>query len=273
MSGIPDLLCGTASLRIAPFVMRSSFAFIQPEFLFWPLVALLVGWWLVMRLRKVAGIWRLRYFALPRPWLKYLHAHVPLYSRLPWELRAPYQDKVLNFVDGKIFRPGGSLDEVPEPNRIVIAGNACLLLLNSGADVIFPAVLSVQIYPPDEADPQGKSSCVPLLWDDEKKQPLDPHNRGREKELAAIAAALGAKSLPQPLLLTPWARARMAEFTAAYPDALDNLAEGDPADVFGIATEVFYDAPAALQASHPALYNSMRLFYKVDPARWPSARK
>src|SRR5262245_52676620 len=127
--------------------MRPAFAFIQPEYLFWPIVILLVGWWLVMRLRKTAGIWRLRYFALPRPWLKYLHAHVPLYSRLPWELRAPYQDKVLNFVDSKIFRPGGSLDEVPEPVRVIIAGNAGILLLNSPVDVIYPNILSAQVFP------------------------------------------------------------------------------------------------------------------------------
>ena len=253
--------------------MRASFAFIQPEYLFWPLVALLVGWWFVMRLRKVAGIWRLRYFALPRPWLKYLHANVPLYSRLPWELRAPYQDKVLNFVDGKIFRPCGSLDEVPEGDRITIAGNACLLQLNSGSDVIYPAILSVQVYSLDEAEPAGKSSAVPVLWDAAKKQALDPFNRGREKELDAIAAALGGKALKHPLLITPWARARLTEFTAAQPGALDNLVEGDPSDVFAVATEIFYAAPASLKASHPALYNSLRLFYKVDPARWPSAQK
>jgi len=250
--------------------MRLPFAFIQPEFLFWPLVALVVGWWLVMRLRKTAGIWRLRYFAMPRSWLKYLHDHVPLYTRLPWELRAPYQDKVVNFVDSKIFRPGGTTDEIPESVRVVIAGNACLLLLNSPADVIFPNILSAQVFPLDEEEPWSKSSAVPILWDEAKKHPLDPHNRGRENELTVIATALGAKALPHPLLLTGWARARLGEFTKEYPDTLEKVTAGEPADIFAIATEIFYAAPAALRDTQPALYNHLRLFYKVDPARWPA---
>lgn len=249
--------------------MALSFAFIKPELLFWPTVILLVSWWLIMRLRRGAGIWRLRFFAMPRPWMKYLHAHVPHYARLPWELRAPYQDKALHFMDSKIFRPGGSMEEITEPLRMAIGGNACILQLNTESTMLFPEILTVQLYGLQDEEVTSRSSVVPLLWDAAKEQPLDPFNRGREAALTTIAAALGMKALPQPLLLTPWARTMVAEFTARAPGALEKAVPGsDPVEVFAIATEVFYAAPAVLLQTHPALYDALRLFYRVDPARW-----
>jgi len=53
-----------------------------------------------------------------------------------------------------------------------------------------------------------------------------------------------------------------------FPDALEKTVPGEPADVFAIATEIFYALPAALQQTHPALYDALRLFYRVDPGRW-----
>ena len=88
--------------------MRPIPAFLSPYYLFFAMLSLLIGWWLVMRIRKATGVWRLRYFAFPRPWLKFLHENVPLYTRLPWELRAPYQDKVLQFMEEFIKRQTGA---------------------------------------------------------------------------------------------------------------------------------------------------------------------
>ena len=251
----------------APSLMHSPFAAIPPEVLFWSIVAVIAGWWVVMWVRKKAGIWRLRYFALPRPWLKYLHNNVPLYDRLPWELRAPYQDKVLNFVDSKVFRACGVMDEVTEQMRVAIAGNACLLMLNSPADVVFPSILTIQLYAQSEEDPTARSSAIALLWDTARSHATDPRDRGNES-LPGIAARLGLKALPEPLLLTGWARVCCPEFVAQHPGVLENAAPGEPADVFAVATEIFLAAPATLQQSAPALYDAMRHFYRVDPARW-----
>jgi Mlc titration factor MtfA (ptsG expression regulator) len=247
--------------------MRLPFAFIPPEILFLLLLAVVVGWWLVMRLRRKAGIWRLRYYAFPRPWLKHLHDHVPHYARLPWELRAPYQDKVLNFVDSKIFRPGGSMGEVTEELRVTIAGNACLLLLNSPAEVVFPTILTVQVYPQNDEDPTARSSAIAVLWDDKKGQATHPADR-ENSALAEITARLGLKALPEPLLLTGWARVLCPDFERSYPGMLEKIHSGEAGDVFAMATEVFLAAPAVLQQSQPALYDALRHFYRVDPSRW-----
>ena len=40
----------------------------------------------------------------------------------------------------------------------------------------------------------------------------------------------------------------------------------NPAEFFAVATEAFFDVPAALEHHEPDLYGVMRDFYKQDPA-------
>jgi len=251
--------------------MHPLLAAIPYQILLWSTIALLAAWWLVILLRRKAGVWRLRYFALPRGWLKMLHRRVPLYERLPWELRAPYQDKVLNFVDSKIFRACGTMDEVTEEMRLAIAGNACLLMLNTEANALFPSILTVQLYPESEEDPQARSGAIAMLWHEGLNQATDPKDRGNA-ELPGIAAKLGLKALPEPMLLTAWARVRHPEFHRDYPGELEKVSPGAGEEAFAVATEMFLTTPALLQQSQPSLYRAMCHFYRVDPARW-SLRK
>ena len=247
--------------------MRPVFALLNAYHLFFLTLALLIGWWLVMRIRRAAGIWRLRFYAFPRPWLKYLHSDVPHYTRLPWELRAPYQDKVLQFIDAKRFIPCGDLSEVTESARVILGGHAALLLLNQ-AQGNYPEILTVQLYPHGDpnADGGARSSSVALWWDAEKRQATDP--RDARSPMADIARELGAKALPSPLLLTGWARIRYAEFAATSPGVIPASVKGEPEDIFAVATELFLAAPAVLKQQQPGFYNALRHFYLVDPDRW-----
>ena len=247
--------------------MRPIPAFLSPYYLFFATLSLLIGWWLVMRIRKATGVWRLRYFAFPRPWLKFLHENVPLYTRLPWELRAPYQDKVLQFIDAKRFIPCGAMDEATEAARVIIAGHAALLLLNQ-APGNYPDILTVQLFPLSDpnADGGARSSAVAVWWDTAKQQATDP--RDARAPLSEIARQLGWRALPEPLLLTLWARVRCPEFTAGWPGVLEKAATGEAADVFAVATEMFLAAPDVLKQQHPAFYDALRHFYLIDPARW-----
>lgn len=249
---------------------------LPPHYYYIALLIFMMCWWLVIRLRSKAGIWRLRYYALPRPWLLHLHKFVPHYRLVPLELRAPYQDKILQFVDGKNFRHADPLELVAEDARVTIASNACILLLNDTGGDCFEDVLAVQLWPPG-ATPENIESasrpvkCIPLIWNEERHEATDPHD-ALNPALPAVAKALGWEAygrtqLPEVLLLAPWARQRASLFAVHHPDALKNV-EGEPADVFAIATEMFYAAPDMLHRSHPKLYDAMRQFYSIDPARW-----
>ena len=49
---------------------------------------------------------------------------------------------------------------------------------------------------------------------------------------------------------------------------LDPYGASDPAEFFAVATECFFDAPQAMRAEYPALYELFRDYYRQDPARW-----
>ena len=41
-----------------------------------------------------------------------------------------------------------------------------------------------------------------------------------------------------------------------------------PAEFFSVATETFFEKPQQLQKKHPALYELLRNYYKLDPVQW-----
>ena len=52
------------------------------------------------------------------------------------------------------------------------------------------------------------------------------------------------------------------------PTLLDEYGAGSPSEFFAVVTEAFFEAPRSLAGRHPGLYEALRGFYKVDPARW-----
>lgn len=242
--------------------------------------SLLAGWWLVMRIRKALGVWRLRYYAFPRKWLKYLHESVPLYHRLPWELRSEFQDRILSFIDGKQFRYGGTLEEVSDEQRVIIAAQACFLLLNRENASCFGEILGVTLsegISPQKAMDVATPTRPSLLWDAKRRTVLDPQDRG-SGTVPAILRKLGVEPAGPPgdpdLRLTPWGRVLGGElhdhlgFAASGAWMERYGASGDPADFCAAATEAFFMHPQVLQKTDRGLYDALRQFYKVDPVRW-----
>ena len=83
-----------------------------------------------------------------------------------------------------------------------------------------------------------------------------------------------------PPLATKDLRARwISVFTDAYTalregvprPPLDPYGGVSPAEFFAVATETFFDAPLALEAGEPAVFDVLRDFYQQDPA--PRARR
>jgi hypothetical protein len=61
------------------------------------------------------------------------------------------------------------------------------------------------------------------------------------------------------------------EFEEAQLDsALDPYAAEAPGEFFAVASEVFFTAPAALQAEYPEIYAQLALLYRQDPVSRPT---
>lgn len=247
--------------------------------------------WGRKKIGRHTGRLRVRHFAFSPAWLKILEENVPLYRRLPVDLRERLQDRVTQFVDSKRWKHCGGLEAVTDEMKVTIAGQACFLLLNRDYGQNFTKVLTVMVYPgsrpgtgdgetalpPVEAWP---SASVLLAWDEVKKTARDLRDE-RNEVLHEFARQLdledgqrdGQPLLPDQTSHTAWARAMSREFFRIQAKAEGALAQtfasGDRGEVFAAATEMFFEWPDQLLVRHPELYELLRSFFKLDPARWP----
>jgi Mlc titration factor MtfA (ptsG expression regulator) len=50
------------------------------------------------------------------------------------------------------------------------------------------------------------------------------------------------------------------------PTLLSDYGATEPAEVFAVVSEVFFEQPRRLAEEHPGLYRELAAFYRVDPA-------
>ena len=87
-------------------------------------------------------VWRQPF---PARWRRVLQQRVPLVRRLPVDLQLQLKKHMQVFIAEKAFIGCGGL-KVTEDMRVVVAAQACLLLLNRSADY-FPNVRQILMYP------------------------------------------------------------------------------------------------------------------------------
>ncbi len=263
------------------------------------LVAGLIGQpqWLAWRRNRV------RQVAFPAAWRKILQKRVPLVRRLPAHLQLQLKKHMQVFIAEKSFLGCAGL-RITDEMRVVIAAQACLLLLNRPTHY-FAAVRQILVYPGafmvnrtrvDGAGVQqenrqalaGESwsqGQVILSWQDTLEGAAIVDD-GRNVVIHEFAHQLdqengAARGAPPP---SPGDTQHNAErwsrvFHAAYAQLQYEVANGiqglinhygaqDPAEFFAVVSEVFFEQPAALATEFPALYAELAGFYKLDPAQW-----
>jgi len=273
---------------------------------FWPVIlvgAAMLAFAIIDLLQRRRRTRRVRRYDFPRAWLPYLEDNVPLYKKMPLDLREELQDLVLRFIEDKDFHAGGGLPGITNEIKITLAGNACVLLLN-GPHNLFYEVRSVFVYPGTfiRAQPEDElahlsevwpESAMVLAWDSAERFAWDVKD-GMDLAVRGFARQLGldgssteggpAEPFPFPFRYTGWAHVlgrgilagsgipgnpgnpgRAGKIT--LPAAYENGAK-HPAAFFAGASEAFFGAPGHLRLHHPELYEHLRRFYKVDPARW-----
>jgi len=241
----------------------------------------------------------------PAEWQAALRTALPVYRRLPEELRTRLHGVIHNLLAEKAFVGCAGL-VLNDAMRLAIAGQAALLQLGPRAR-LYPEVTSILVYPEqffaehesrDEAGvhthhrrllsgeswEQGK---VIVSWRDVLESARDPAD-GYNVVLHEFAHALdhengAANGLPplQPGMdPAAWQRALSGAYERLQEDLergveplIDPYGAESPAEFFAVATETFFELPEALREEEPELYEQLARFYGVDPVSWEKGQR
>jgi Mlc titration factor MtfA (ptsG expression regulator) len=250
----------------------------------------------------LARLWRRQRITrrpFPAAWREILRRRVPLARELPaaQQLRLKKHIQVLLAEVPFIGCAGLTIDD---EMRVTIAAQAAFLLLGRGGS--FGNLREVLVYPGHFVVPRSEAGAggvvhegrdvlagqswqrgqVIVAWDAVRDGAADAHD-GSNVVMHEFAHQLdqdngianGAPYVGRGALQQAWARVMNQEFEAlrdrlanALPSLIDPHAATSPAEFFAVATEHFFEQPAALAADHPALYEQLRRCYRLDPASW-----
>lgn len=260
------------------------------------LIVALAGQPLLRRWRRA----RLQRRPFPQAWRRILRRHVPLVARLPPDLQLRLKRLMQVFLAEKpIIGCGGLV--VSDEMRVTIAAQACLPLLGA-ARGYYPQLRQVLLYPSAfyvERSAQGAAGVqmeqrrllsgeswtqgqVILSWPDVQDGAADPAD-GRNVVIHEFAHQLdqakgyanGAPALRDRAAYARWSRVLQAEYETLQaraargePGLLNDYGATDPAEFFAVASEAFFEQPLQLAHAHPALYQELARYYRLNPFSW-----
>ncbi|MGM0449818.1 MAG: zinc-dependent peptidase [Pseudomonadota bacterium] len=228
-----------------------------------------------------------------------LESQVPLYRRLPDELRHQHEQHVQLFLAEKAFY-GCDGFEVDDSVRLTIAGHACLLIIARNFSD-FDGINSILVYPDRyrvrdmESDGlvvsesneirAGEASSlgqVVLAWTEceEGAVNADGDHNVILHEFAHQLDYLDGTADGAPPLSGDQARHWQETMTRAYEHLRDSLRHHEkpwldpygatePAEFFAVLTETFFQHPDHLEAEQPEVYETLRGYFRFDPLTLP----
>lgn len=257
-----------------------------------------------MRPRRQAKREALRAAPFPEEWGEIIRSKCKFYDSLPGPLQERLQKHVQVFLAEKNFEACGELDEVTDEMRVVIAAQACVLLIGLAKHNYFAKLRSILVYPgafhrgrerlfslsDEEAEEEGavllgeswSSGSVIVAWDNALRGALNEDD-GQNVVMHEFAHQLdqvdgradGAPRLRCRADYEDWARVlghdyeKLVELTeAGKRDVIDAYGATNPAEFFAVATETFFERPRRLRKKHHELYDELKGYYGQDPAEW-----
>lgn len=228
-----------------------------------------------------------------------LSRRVPIYRRLPPELRLRLDGLVRVFLAEKNFVGCDGLEVTPAM-RLTVAAQACLLVLGRDEHV-YDALRSVLVYPSQFVVPEtwhdedgvvtqedrvlaGQAwdvSRIILSWEDvtaggqgEEAYNVVIHEFAHYLDHeAGVSVGLGSAREGPAALLRREFEALQAAVEREHDTFLDPYAAEDAAEFFAVASEAFIETPRELASAHPDIYAALGQFYRLDPAAWPEPRR
>ena len=238
---------------------------------------------------------------LPPSWLAILEGRVAYYRLLPPAAQDELRGMLQVLLGELSFEAGAGLDTVDEAMRVMIAAQACVLLLHRPlADlpklrtaIVYPGVYrarerlhtseGVEVEESEARHGEAWAHGVLLLSWEDVAYDADHIDDGQNVVFHEVAHALddqtgdadGMPLLADREAVEAWSRAAGAALADLERDVrrrrktlLDPYAAEDPAEFFAVATETFFEAPLAFRSAYPDLYPHLRDFYHLDPATW-----
>jgi Mlc titration factor MtfA (ptsG expression regulator) len=230
-----------------------------------------------------------------------LHSRVPYAAWLDEKEREALGSLTAAFIRKKHFE-GCRGQVIDDGIRVVIAAQACYLLLGGAKDV-YPGLRSVLVYPDTFIAPSVEREGewmvseteeassgefwsrgnVVLSWDDvlfSLSRPRDGYNVVFHEFAHFLDHQTGAsEGMEGELHSDAFKRVVFREYRklAEARDRrrytlLDPYGAESPAEFFAVATEFFFERGRDLQIKHPNLYSQLRAFYGQDTALRMRAR-
>lgn len=244
---------------------------------------------------------RLRRRPFPDAWREILKRRVPYFRLLPADLQIQLKRHIQVFLAEKPFIGCAAL-EVTDEMRVIIAAQACLLLLNRRRADYFPNLRQILVYPgafivsrvhsdaagvlqdrrhmlSGESWSQGQ---VVLSWDDvvEGASVVDDGRNVVIHEFAHQLDQQNGQANGAPVLIgrkryEQWARVLGTEYaelqraaSEGAPSLFSYYGATNPAEFFAVATEVFFEQAGLMKAAHPELYRELTQLHRVNPMSW-----
>ena len=235
----------------------------------------------------------------PDEWVKIIRKNVPLYNRIPETLKKQLHGLINIFLAEKNFEGCGGL-EITDEIKVTIATQACILLLNRKTSY-FRKLHTILVYPHtyiaktissnDRIIIEGhdarlgeswQNGPVVLAWDSVTGGTSNIHD-ARNVVIHEFAHQLdqedgsadGAPILEKRSRYITWAKVLSEEYETLQREkekhirsVLNKYGATNPAEFFAVATETFFEKPKQMKKKHQELYDELRNYYKLDPAKW-----
>ena len=230
---------------------------------------------------------------------KILRANVPIYKKLPEDLRARFEGLINLFLaEFKFYGQSGF--EITDEVRVTIAAQAALPVLNK-ENRWYSSLKTIHVYPGafkskltehdghlhttrDQAR-SGESwskGPVVLSWEhaaygafiDSDGQNVVLHEFAHQLD-EQTGVTDGAPLLDKDQNASEWARVFQDAYGRLVEDVragratfLDAYGATSPAEFFAVATEFFFEKPEHLREEEPALYEQLTQYFRLDPVSW-----
>jgi Mlc titration factor MtfA (ptsG expression regulator) len=232
----------------------------------------------------------------PHEWRTLLERRVPLYARMPRDLRLRLEPAVRAFL-ARIEFIGCQGLQITDEMRLVVATQASLLVVENDAHA-YTGLHSVLLYPDEFVVKESDQDEAGVVTEGERVLSgqtfdtariilswRDVQESGAEDEAYNVVLHEFAHYLDHSIDSALTERGHTSSWHETLEREYDALCDAvergeatviDPygaehlAEFFAVATETFFEQPLAFRETHPRLYEELRDFFKLDPSTWRS---